>query len=405
MGLYGGTFDPPHMAHLGVAKAFLAAYPTASLVVMPCLIPPHKTRSTGGATAEDRLHMAQLCFGGLPRTTVSDYELAQAGTSYTYLTVNHLKGLYPNTRVCLIMGQDNLEIMESWREYKYLLANCSIAVALRGDEELSPTVEKLRVGYGADISILHTQKSPLSSTAIRRAVCLGIPVKDAVEGTVAEYIGRKGLYRNVEALIPTKEIMEYISVLSPRRLSHTYGVEKAAIMLAKNHYPSLELRLVSAAALLHDCTKEQDAQGHAELAARYGVSFDPVAASTVKLQHAVTGSAVAKAVFGLPEVAEAILTHTTACADMSPLQKIIYMADFIEENRKDDLCLAVRQYYFSCLKQDPKTALDKALLYALDESIKVLTEECKTIHPHTLEARTFIKESLADENNNGWNKQ
>lgn len=391
-GLYGGTFDPPHLAHLVVASAFLAAFPTASLTVMPCLIPPHKTRSTGGASSEDRLTMARLCFGGLERTQVSSFELERGDTSYTYLTVQHIIKANPATKVCLIMGQDNLEIMEAWREFRYLLENCIIAVAVRGDEPISPVAEALAAKYGADIRFLKTQKSPLSSTAIRRQARLGLPLTGAVTAEVAEYIKRKGLYSQMQVSIPTAEITAYISTLSPRRLTHTYGVEKAAIMLAKNHYPSLDKRLVSAAALLHDCTKEYTAEQHAALAEEYGISFDPITAVNVKLQHAITGAAIAKNVFSLPEAAAAIAVHTTAAADMNGLEKIIYMADFIEENRKDELCLDVRKCYFAALAEDKETALDKALLYALKEGVKVLEDEGKTVHPSTLAAISFLQD-------------
>jgi len=405
IGLYGGTFDPPHLAHLGVAEAFLREFPTSSLVIMPCLIPPHKTRKTGGAEAWHRLEMARACFGGLPRTTVSDYELTKEGTSYTYLTVNRLLEENKDVKICLIMGQDNLEIMESWREYRYLLNTCIIAVAVRGDEELSPIADTLRTKYGADIRVLHTEKSPLSSTEVRRLVSLGLPCNHAVTKEVSDYINREGLYSMTETVIPIKEIYAYISGLSPRRLSHTYGVEKAAIMLANNHYPFLDKGLVSAAALLHDCTKEKDAEGHKAIAEKYGMTFDEITASTVKLQHAVTGALIAEREFFLPEAARAILTHTTAAADMDPLQKIIYMADFIEENRKDELCLSVKQYYFNSLKEDREKALDKTLLFAIEEGIKVLEQECKRVHPHTLEARNFIKECLADEDDSWGSKQ
>lgn len=401
IGLYGGTFDPPHKAHKEVVKAFLNGFKGASLTVMPCLIPPHKQRDTGGASASQRLDMARLCFGALENVLVSDYELHNEGTSYTYLTVKHLQAENPNAKICLIMGQDNLLIIEKWKEYRFLLESCVIAVAVRGDEPLSPVIEVLKSKYGADIRLLNMQSYPLSSTAIRRAVSLGLPYGDLVTSEVEAYIKSEGLYKNMAVNIPTSDILQYIRRLSHKRLFHTFGVEKAAILLAKNHYPELDRRLVSAAALLHDCTKELSADEQAATAAEYGVQFDELTASTLKLQHAVTGAAVAEKRFGLPEAAEAIITHTTAAADMSPLAKIIYLADFIDFSRRDELCISVRLQYFKYLKENAQTAIDKTLLFALDGSIKALIEECKAIHPHTLEARTFIKESLADENNNG----
>ncbi len=405
LGLYGGTFDPPHIAHTEVAKAFINGFCGASLIVMPCLIPPHKQRDTGGACASDRLNMAQLCFADLPHTQVSDYELVSGGTSYTYLTVKHLQKEYPNTKICLVMGQDNLLIIEKWREYEYLLNNCVIAVAVRGDEALSPLVEEIRARHGADIRILNMQSHKLSSTQLRRAVRLGLPLSGSLVPEVEEYIKNKGLYKNMAVNIPTAEILQYIRKLSNKRLFHTFGVEKAALLLAKNHYPDLDRRLVSAAALLHDCTKELDADGQKAVAAECGISFDELTEANLKLQHAVTGAAVADKLFSLPEAAEAILTHTTAAPDMNPLAKIIYLADFIEFGRRDELCVSVRNTYFNYLNENKETAIDKTLLFALDESIKVLIEECKTVHPHTLKARTFIKERLADEDNNGDKEQ
>lgn len=405
IGLYGGTFDPPHKAHLLLANTFLNSFPTARLIVMPCLIPPHKERDSGGATSKQRLTMARLCFGALERTEVSDYELNAGGVSYTYLTVKHLQADNPAARICLVMGQDNLEIIEKWYEYRYLLENCTFAVAVRGGEPLSKAIEQIAEKYGADIRVLKMEGFPLSSTKVRSAVRGGLSLDKMLTEEVKEYIENEGLYKSMPTLIPTKDILQYIRKLSPKRLFHTFGVEKAALLLAKNHFPALDMRLVSAAALLHDCTKELSPDEQLALAKEYGISFDGITAATPKLQHAVTGAAVAERRFGLPEAAEAILTHTTAARDMKPLAKLIYLADFIEFGRKDELCVSVRERYFDNLEKDTHTALDKTLLFALDESIKILEAECKQVHPHTIEARTYIKECLADEDINGGTQQ
>ena len=196
------------------------------------------------------------------------------------------------------------------------------------------------------------------------------------------------------------EIYDYINRLSPKRRRHTYGVEKAAMLLAKNHYPELNRQLVAAAALLHDCTKELTAEEQLAAAEEYGAVFDELELNAPKLRHAVTGAAAARKLFGLPEEAvNAILYHTTAKADMSPMEKILYLADFIDENRKDELCRDVRSKYFAFFAADKDSAVDKTLLYAIERSIDILTEECKQIHPHTIEARNFLKENLANEDN------
>lgn len=192
LGLYGGTFDPPHKAHISLAKAFLKAFPKASLIVMPCRIPPHKTRDKKGADGKSRLEMARIAFENFGE--VSSYELEKEGTSYTYLTVMHLQSLYPHRKICLIMGQDNLEIIEKWREYEYLLSHCAFAVSVRGGEAISPVIEELREKYCADITLLPMEREDVSSTQIREALRNGKSAKSLVTKEVYEYIKREGLY-------------------------------------------------------------------------------------------------------------------------------------------------------------------------------------------------------------------
>lgn len=191
LGLYGGTFDPPHIAHISLAKAFLKEFEGASLTVMPCLIPPHKQR-LGGADGKARLEMARLAFKGIAR--VSDFEISKKRTSYTYLTVKHLMRRYPSRKICIIMGQDNLEILEKWREYRFLIEHCMFAVALRGGEVITPAVERLRGEYGAEIHLLAMERLDVSSTEIRRLLKENKSTEGLLPDGVEEYIKREGLY-------------------------------------------------------------------------------------------------------------------------------------------------------------------------------------------------------------------
>ena len=394
IGLYGGTFDPPHNAHLQVAKAFLKAFPSSSLVVMPCFAPLRKEQSIT-ATPRQRLQMTRLCFEELPRTTVSEAELQAGGKSYTYLTVERLKEEYPNSRICLLMGQDNLEILEKWRNFRYLLENCKIAAVCRYGKEASEQAAVLKAKYGADVEVLPMPQSAISSTEIRDRLKSGEDCKSALTPSVLEYIESEGLYRDMDIAA----ILTYIQRLSPRRLTHTMNAEKAAWIIAKNHYPELDKKTVAAAAYLHDCTKEIDPESQHELCSEYGVELDEVEKSNPKLLHAKTGAAVAKALFGLPkDAADAISYHTTGKADMSPLEKTVYLADFIECGRQDEFCTDVRKYYYENLQENKDSAVDKTLLYALTRSVAILEQELKVAHKHTIEARNFLKESLADEN-------
>lgn len=393
IGIYGGTFDPPHKAHLSVAKSFLSAFPDSRLLIMPCFVPPHKAQSKGGASPEARLQMARLCFDEA-RVSVSDMELAAGGTSYTYLTVQRLKEIYPESKLCLLMGYDNLEIFEKWRNFRFLLENCKIAVLGRGSIRAEEKAAFFREKYGADITVLSMKLSALSSTKIRNAIESGAAWEDDVSPSVRDYIKTTGLYKNMDI----EAILTYIQSLSPRRRTHTMNVEKAAWMLTKNHYPALNKRVVAAAAYLHDCTKEITAEEHFVLCEKYCIQLDEVERANPKLLHAKTGAAVARALFGLPDGAvEAINYHTTARANMTDFDKVLFLADFIECGRTDEFCVSVRKRYFEELARCKEKAVDRTLLYAMDRSVEILKEELKPIHPHTLEARNFLKEQLANE--------
>ncbi len=402
IGLYGGTFNPPHNAHLAVAKSFLESFPDSKLTVMPCFVPPHKAVKKGGAGPEARLEMAKLCFGTLEGASVSDMELAAGGTSYTYLTVKRLEELYPDRKVCLLMGYDNLDIFEQWRNYSFLLEHCKLAVVGRGDDTANEKARFFSEKYGADICVLPMDLSALSSTQIRNALAKGEGCEEHMPAAVCEYIEENGLYRDADI----EAILTYIQSLSPRRRTHTMNVEKAAWMLAKNHYPVLNKRIVAAAAYLHDCTKEKTAEEHMALCEKYGIKLDEVERANPKLLHAKTGAAVAKAEFGLPSGAvDAINFHTTGRGAMTDLDKVLFLADFIECGRSDEFCVAVRKRYFEELAACKEKAVDRTLLYAMNRSVEILKEELKPIHPHTLEARNFLKEQLANEDDRRGTKQ
>ncbi len=393
IGLYGGTFDPPHNAHLSLAKCFLEAFPDAELVVMPCYGPPHKEQSRGGASPAQRLEMAKRCFEKLPRTSVSDMEIKASEMSYTYLTVDKLKT--ENTQIAIIMGQDNLKIIEKWRKFEYLLRECKIVAVGRGGDGAKQDADAIREKYKADVTVLPMPQSKLSSTEIRRRLFFGDDCSASVPQSVLEYIYDEELYTDMDFTA----ILTYIDSLSPRRRVHTMNVEKAAWMLCKNHYPSLDKRVVAAAAYLHDCTKERSVEEQFALCAQYGIELDETEQANPKLLHAKTGAAVAKAMFSLPQYAvDAISYHTTARADMTDIEKVLYLADFIECGRTDEFCKDVAHRYYQELQKDEAKAVDKTLLYALKRSIEILKEECKTSHRHTIEARNFLKEQLADEN-------
>lgn len=171
-------------------------------------------------------------------------------------------------------------------------------------------------------------------------------------------------------------------LLSKERLSHSLGVSSEAVRLAV-HYGA-DVEMAELAGLVHDCVKEFDFGEMIDLCARYGVCLDDVTKEEKKLIHANLGAEYAKKEFGIDDeqIYDAIKYHTTAKADMPLLTKIIYVADYIEPNRKFDGVDELRRLAY--------IDLDAAILEGLDFTIKKLMGNRKMLHPETINARNYI---------------
>ena len=186
--------------------------------------------------------------------------------------------------------------------------------------------------------------------------------------------------------------------LTEKRFRHTLGTEKAALELSGRHFPFLDMNAVSAAALLHDCTKELTYDEHIAIFDKYGIALPEGGEAAKKFFHAKTGAALAQYEYGLPpDAVSAIAYHTTGKKNMTPFEKVIYFADYIEENRDDKICTDVRNKYIElAVEYDPEVSLDMALLYAFDKTIKLLIKEQKYIHRDTLDGRNNLIITLGE---------
>lgn len=186
------------------------------------------------------------------------------------------------------------------------------------------------------------------------------------------------------------DILNLLS-LSPRRYEHTLGTEKAALELAKTHHPNIDMKKVSFCALLHDLTKEYSVEEHINIAKKHGICFTDEQLSSPKLLHSKTASYICRYELKLPDDAcDAVFYHTTGRMNMSPLEEIIYFADYIEDTRKDLECIELRLKYFELLKNNPpRKALDKALVLSFNRTIFGLMEKDNLIDENTVCARNY----------------
>ena len=196
-GIFGGTFDPPHLGHLWLAALAAESVQLDRVLFMPASQPPHK-RLRGMTGAADRLLMTRLAIEGDPTFELTAIEMEREGPSYTVDSIEELERLYgEGERLFLIMAADSLAEVETWREPHRLLERTEWVVGPRAGTALpdSATLEKR---FGAAASRIHLLSGPsldVSSSEIRRRVASGNTIRYLVPRRVEELIVARGLYR------------------------------------------------------------------------------------------------------------------------------------------------------------------------------------------------------------------
>lgn len=389
IGIYGGTFDPPHWGHITAARAAMEQLGLDKLVLIPDRVPPHKALPEGSASPEQRLEMAALATAELgKRAEVSDRELRRSGPSYTSDTLAALRREHPEDTLWLLMGSDMFLSLQTWHAPERIMELARIAPFSREaeDESAAFAAQKARLEreYGAQIQIVQNPEvRELSSTEVRAALAAGRG-SDLLPPAVYGYVLREHLYGTHKALTgltPDELRPIAMSYLKPKRMPHVLGTEQEAVRLVRR-YGGDETQ-VRIAALLHDCTKKLDMAQQLALCERYGIMLDEMEQRALKLLHSKTGAAIARNVFGVEDaVYDAILYHTTGKPDMTRLEKIIYLADYIEPTRD-----------FPGVDELRKTVyedMDKGLLMGLTMTIQEMEEMGNPVHHLTRDARDYL---------------
>ena len=193
IGLLGGSFDPPHLAHLALARTALNALQLDELRWLPAGQPWQKA-GRGLAPGAHRAAMVRLLIGGEPRFLLDERELHRHGPTYTVDTVRECRAEQPEAAFFLILGQDQYGRLDTWREWKVLVAEVTLAVAARGGEKVTPCAALAR--HPHRLEVLPLPDIPVSSSALREALARGDDVSPVVGAAVAGYIARHHLYRS-----------------------------------------------------------------------------------------------------------------------------------------------------------------------------------------------------------------
>ena len=308
VGIMGGTLDPVHSGHMFVARRAREILKLDRVMLLPAGDPPHKDPPTSQA---DRMEMARLAAAGCEGAFACALEVDRAGVTYTLDTLRQLRQMNPDTEWYYLIGADTLDVLDTWREFGEVAKLCTFAVNGRAEEDASVArMRALEERYGARFVNLPFHGPDVSSTQVRERVAEGRSAAGLVPEPVAAYIRANGLYLCAKSKAQILDILR--SELKPGRFRHTLGVAETAKRLAERY--GVERALA----------REVPDADAAELAAD-------------RVVHAPAGSVMAYRRFGVRDasILSAIRKHTLGAAEMSAMDALIYVADFVEPNRAD----------------------------------------------------------------------
>ena len=200
IGVYGGSFDPPHQAHVALAQAAIDQLALDELRIFPTGHAWHKSRPL--SPAADRLAMARLAFAPLARVRVDERELQRAGPTYTVDTLEALRAEFPTAQLYLVIGADQVAALTSWHRWADIAGLATICAAQRASPLPDPRSLQSGAAAPAEAAVptrtIQFPLMPISATDIRRRVAQGRDITDLVPPDVARYIATHHLYRNLD---------------------------------------------------------------------------------------------------------------------------------------------------------------------------------------------------------------
>jgi nicotinate-nucleotide adenylyltransferase len=194
VGIFGGTFNPPHIGHIEAAKAFVKIAELDVLIIMPAFIPPHK-EYISSVNCNERLEMCKIAFKNVDKAQVSDLEIARGGKSYTYLTLQELSN--DKSELFFLCGTDMILSMDTWKcpEIIFSLANICY-IRRESDAKLTELInQKCKLYYEkfeANVIPIDADVIEISSSEIRNGEC---NLQTFLTDDVLGYIIEKGLYK------------------------------------------------------------------------------------------------------------------------------------------------------------------------------------------------------------------
>jgi nicotinate-nucleotide adenylyltransferase len=192
LGIYGGAFDPPHLAHEALARAAIQQYDLDELRILPTGQAWHKSRML--TVAEHRIAMALLAFADLPQARVDDRETRRSGATYTIDTLHELQAENPQAQLYVLTGQDQLQSFPQWYRYEEILQIATLLVAKRVDSTGANGLKDQKNHAKIAYQTIRMPASPISATQIRHLSQQQQSIDHLVKPAVARYIDAHRLY-------------------------------------------------------------------------------------------------------------------------------------------------------------------------------------------------------------------
>ena len=375
--MFGGTFDPIHNAHINLALAFIKKLKLDKLLLIPTGVPPHKA-DLDIVYGEHRLNMCRLAAQDYKKIEVSDIEVKRCGKSYTADTLRQLKEIYPDSELFVIMGADMYMTLDTWREPDTIFSLASVCTVPRDNNEIEQlkSKESEYSKRGCKTVFLDLKKSDISSTIIRKTVYDDGVISKYVDPKVEKYIYANYLYMNKSVINYDRFDKVLKARMGEKRYIHSVNVATEAKRLAKKYGADVEKARL--AGILHDITKETPSEEQLIIIQRSYIKLNDVESPSPKLWHAIAGAAFVRYYMGIDDedIFNAIRYHTSGRANMSVLEKCIFIADFTGAERDYEGVEEMRSL--------ANKSLEDAMTFGLSFSISDLAKRRLAIDPNSL---------------------
>jgi nicotinate-nucleotide adenylyltransferase len=196
LGIYGGTFDPPHLGHLILAETAADQLNLARVLFVPAADPPHKKPGDVRASTDHRLVMVERAIAGNPRFVLSRVDVARPGPHYSVDMLRLLRSEYPAAGFVFLLGADSLRDLPEWSRPQELIELAALGVMARPDVEPDlDDLERRIPGIQARIEWIPAPRIEIASHRLVEQIAAGHSVRYQVPDVVLDYIQQQGLYR------------------------------------------------------------------------------------------------------------------------------------------------------------------------------------------------------------------